>query len=291
MDQRADFSDRIVAYYPVLSGQLRSAADYVLANPLDVATRSLRAIAAASDLPPATFSRLARALGFDAYEDLREECRGIVGRRSASFTEKAAKLRSDRASGDLEGPLLDRQSSASIDNISALCRTVSHDQLERLAERLHNSRQVFVAGSLSSTGIADYLAYLMHWMTDRWHTIGNSTSAFGAALSDMGEKDSLFIISMAPFAAVSMRAAELAAARGTHVAVITDSLTCPALQNAETRIIVSTDSPQFFSSYASTVVLLETLVGMLVARAGPSAETRIAEVEAHNRRLGEYWAG
>ena len=291
MDKRVEFSDRVALRYPDLSGQLRSAADYVLANPLDVATRSLRAIAAASDLPPATFSRLARALDFDTYESLREECRGIVSRRSSSFTDKAAKLRTEREAGDQAGPLLARQSAASIENITNLYRTISPERMEALADRLHTSRRVFVAGSLSSTGIADYLAYLMHWMTDRWRTIGSSDSAFGAALSDMGEEDSLLIISMEPFAAVSMRAAELAAERGAHIAVVTDSLSCPALRHAAVPMIVATDSPQFFSSYASTLVLLETLVGMLVARAGPVAETRIGEVEDHNKRLGEYWAG
>ena len=51
------------------------------------------------------------------------------------------------------------------------------------------------------------------------------------------------------------------------------------------------DSPQFFSSYAATLVLVETIIGMLVARAGPEAMDRIAEVEARNHRLEEYWRG
>lgn len=291
MDKPVDFSDRIARRYPQLSGQLRSAADFALANPLDVATRTLRAVATASDLPPATFSRLAKALGYPSYEALREDCRTILGKRSHSFTDKAAKLQADRAAGDQAGPLLFRQANASIENITQLYKTISPERLEELANRLHNSRRVFVAGSLSSTGIADYLAYLMHWMTDRWRTIGSSDSAFGAALSDMGEEDCLLIISMEPFAAVSMRAAELASERGAHIAVVTDSLSCPALRHAAVPMIVATDSPQFFSSYTSTLVLLEALAGMLVARAGPAAETRIDEVESNNRRLGEYWDG
>ena len=58
-----------------LSPQLRQAADFVAANPIEVSFRSMRSIAGRTGLAPPTFSRLARSLGFENYEGLREACR------------------------------------------------------------------------------------------------------------------------------------------------------------------------------------------------------------------------
>jgi len=52
---------------------------------------------------------------------------------------------------------------------------------------------------------------------------------------------------------------------------------------------VATESPNFFPSYAATVVMLETLIGMVIRRSGKPAQRRIAAVENTNRQNGEYW--
>ena len=87
--------ERITRRYAGLSDKLQLAADYVADNPVDVATRSLRSVATTSGVSPATFSRLARALGYNDYEQMREDGRAAVGRRMTSFSERAQALRSN----------------------------------------------------------------------------------------------------------------------------------------------------------------------------------------------------
>ena len=58
MDAIVSIEDRISAQYGELSTKLRTAADYVAAHPVEVATRSLRSVAQSSGVSPATFSRL-----------------------------------------------------------------------------------------------------------------------------------------------------------------------------------------------------------------------------------------
>jgi DNA-binding MurR/RpiR family transcriptional regulator len=58
----------ISSKYSSLSPQLQRAARFVVENPEEVATRSLRQIAASIDMSPPTFSRLAGALGYKNYE-------------------------------------------------------------------------------------------------------------------------------------------------------------------------------------------------------------------------------
>ncbi|HRJ68673.1 MAG TPA: MurR/RpiR family transcriptional regulator, partial [Beijerinckiaceae bacterium] len=48
---------------PDLPGRLQDAGRYIVDNEFDAATRSMRDIASAAGLQPATFTRLAQALG------------------------------------------------------------------------------------------------------------------------------------------------------------------------------------------------------------------------------------
>ena len=72
---------RVAEKYSGLSEQLRKAADYVLSHPLDVASRSLRAISSESNVSPATYSRLSRVLGYDNFEQVRDSSRSLLGEK------------------------------------------------------------------------------------------------------------------------------------------------------------------------------------------------------------------
>lgn len=284
----ASFEDRLAGEYGALSTKLRAAGDFVAQHPVDVATRSLRSVSASSGLAPATFSRMARALGFETYEDLRETLRTSVGRQVSSFSEKATRLQAEAIESGAP-PFLQRQSRACAANIEAMARTVDQAKLERVADRLHAADRVLMLGTLGSTGVVEYLSYLTSFFTRDWAIAGRMGASLGAGVTELGPKDALIVITKPPFAKRAILGAEVAAQRGAYVVVITDTMSCPALARADDSFVLPTDSPQFFSSYAATLVLCETLVGMLVARSGQNAQDRINDVSATNHRLGELW--
>ncbi len=288
MQESTTIKDRIAEGYDDLSDRLRAAADFVADHPVDVATRSLRSVSAASGLAPATFSRLARALGFNDYEAMRELSRNAVGQRYESFSQRAQRLR-DEAGQGARGPLLTRQAVACIANIDSMNQTIDPERLEAAVEALHHARRVILFGACGSAGLIDYMAYMGRYFTPGWQVAGRGGAALGATMSDLGVRDAVLVITKPPFARRAILAAEMAAEQGAAVIVLSDTHTCPALKHATAGFILPSDSPQFFSSYAATLVLVETIIGMLVARAGPDAMERIAEVEARNHRLEEYW--
>ena len=93
MQETATIEERISRTYADLSDKLQVTATYVTDNPVDIATRSLRSLAATSGVSPATFSRLARALGYQDYEEMREDARAAMNQKMASFSERAHALR------------------------------------------------------------------------------------------------------------------------------------------------------------------------------------------------------
>ena len=280
--------DRVAERYAGLSEQLRKAADYVLAHPLEVASRPLRAISVDSHVSPATYSRLARALGFETFEQMKDVSRLSVGHRVSSLSDRAEILRSGKSSGQ---SMLTLQGEACIRNIEQFLDRTDRQKLERTATLLREANRVVLFGALASTGITEYMAYLANYFAPNWSLAGRLGASMGAQLTMLGPEDVVFIVTMSPYSQRAVAAAELAKEAGSDVVLVTDALECPALRHATHGFVVPTDSPQFFSSYVVTLVLIETLIAMIVAASEADATAVIQRVEAKNQELGEYWAG
>ncbi|MCR9127027.1 MAG: MurR/RpiR family transcriptional regulator [Rhodobacteraceae bacterium] len=279
--------DRVVERYPGLSAQLRRAADYVVANPLDIASRSLRSISADSDVSPSTYSRLARALGYVSYDQMKDTLRLSVGRQVLSFSEKAERLRHRHQAGET---ILDRQTEACIDNIRALTLKTDPDRLAAAVTTLRGARRVVLFGALGSAGIVEYMAYLAQYFAPTWVLAGRQGGSLASAIAGIAAGDAVLIVTKAPYVLRAVTAARLAREAGAQVIVITDMHHCPALAHATHAFIIPSDSPQFFSSYVATLAFIEALVAMFVASSEADATASIRRVEANNRALGEYWA-
>ena len=226
MENRVSINDLIGQHYEGLSPRLKLAADYVVSNLDDVASRSLRAVASGSGLNPPTYSRLAKALGLPSHETLRELCRNEIKDRGVSYAEKASLLRESRIRGANEAstPFAIRQSSSAIRNIDAQAQDIDIKQLRALADQLVDAKRVFVAGSMASNGIAQYLVYLASLAFTNWQIIGRHGVSMTTALTGVNENDVLLIIMKSPYARRSVDAAHMAHDSGAHVAVISDSI-------------------------------------------------------------------
>ncbi|MCR9137581.1 MAG: MurR/RpiR family transcriptional regulator [Alphaproteobacteria bacterium] len=293
LDNRVTINDLIAQNYEQLSPQLRIAADYVVNHFHDVASRSLRAIAAGSNLNPPTYSRLARALGLNSYEEMRELCRHEIMNRNLGYAQKASLLQASNSNERDEDriPFALRQSTSAIRNIDEFARELDVARLDAVADRLIASKRVFIAGSLASTGFAQYFGYLANLAFTHWQVIDRQGTSMTTTLTGATPDDALLIIMKDPYARRSVDATQMAHEAGAFVVVISDSILCPASRYAAHSFVVPTDSPQFFSSYVTTLVLLESLMGMVIQRSGIESSTRIKQVEVNNHRAGEYWRG
>ncbi len=281
--------DRISEHYADLSTKLRTAADYVANNPVDVATRSLRSVAHTSGVSPATFSRLARMLGFEDYEEMREAGRVAVGRKLVPFSERARSLRQSGQSQRAD-EFLHHQAKACVSNITFLDQNISGERLDAAVTALHRAKNVLLIGSMGSSGFVDYFGYQAQWFKSNWSIAGRNGVTAAAALARMEADDAIFVLSKSPYARRSILALQEARRKRLKTVVVTDSHSSPALQFADHFFVVPTETPNFFSSYAATLVLMETMMSLLLMKAGSGAESRVKDTEAHVERLGENWS-
>lgn len=283
------FDQQLFGSYAGLSDKLKQAADFVVAHPVDVASRSLRSVSREANLSPATFSRMSAAIGYASYDDLRAALRQTIAARDTAFSAGVETLQQKHDAGD--HMFHHRHVLSCSTNLSQMLDKLDASVLERCVEHFHSARRVHVLGALGSTGVAEHMTYMASMIADNWSLVGRHGASVASSLVGLSAQDVVVIITKPPFAVRSIQAAKLAAENQAFVVVITDTHTCPALTFASASFIVPTGSPHFFSSFASTLVLSEILIGMLAARAGEPVRERIEAVETQNRLLDEVWDG
>lgn len=291
MQAQTSIQARISPHLKDLSPKLKSAAEFVLAYPDEVATRTLRQVAKAANLTPPTFSRLARALDCETYDDLREICRSELKRRNRLLADKAQTLlqMSSPSSPKDKSGMFFVQSRSAMENIRALMEAIDTDKLQTAADALARARKVVLVGTTSGLAMVTYFSCMASMAFPNWHVAGAGGAMWATQLADLGSRDVVFVVSLSPHAARPIHAMRAAFDAGAKVIVITDNPDAPFLDCVTTCFLVETGSPQFFPSHVVPLLLIEGLMGMVVRRAGAKAAANIRVAEYAGRQLKEYW--
>ena len=283
-----NLSERVLPSLASLSPKLQQAALYVVEHPEEIATRSLRQVARTNEMSAPTFSRLAPALGFRDYDALRRACLSHLKVQEESFAAKARALQSTSRHDDAGGAFIVHQAGATIANINQLVNSVDSAQVEAAATALARARKVILVGMMGSRPIVEHAAYVASMAFNSWQVYGNTMGTDAAMLNETGEEDVALAIAMAPYASRAIGAARNLKRAGAHVIGITDRPSSPLCQCTDSVFLVSTETPQFFTSQAATLVLLETLIGLVVRMSGQRVSERIARIEDQCHRMGDY---
>lgn len=274
--------------YPALSPQLRQAAQHVLGAPHDVALKSMRRLAGDAGVPPSTMVRLAKAAGFESYEDMRRLFQDAVRAEGTDLVARAQWLQRLPAGGR-DDQVVGGMASAILGNVEAAFRGNETGVLASAAETLRKAKRVFVVGIGGMHPIAAYLAYVLRMALSDVRLAQPAMGTMIDELTDIAERDALVVLSVAPYASETVRTTQFAADAGARVIALTDNRTAPVAALAHSLIIVPTTSPQFFPSQAAVMGMLETLIALIVSHGDKRVLERIDAVDRHRREQGIYW--
>jgi len=283
-----DIIDRLSGLYGELSPQLRRAAQYLLDHPAEVGVSSMRAVAVAAEVHPNTLVRLARALGFDSYQDFREPFRESLRGHGESFPDRARWLQS-LAAGHSHGQLYSQMAAANLANIEHLFSATTADEVKVVADKIVASRFTYVLGVGAVYSMAHNFWYVTRMAMDKIVQLPRQGSLPSDDLLQTGPDDLLIAMSFHPFRADVVDAMRLAKSRGMTIVAITDSRSSPLALEADHVFVVPNSSPQFFSSLLSTLALLEMLTSFIIADADPQVIAHIEEFHRKRHEAGVYW--
>ena len=280
--------DRLLERLPSLSPQLRKAAQYVLDHPNHVGVGSIREVADAAAVKPNTLVRMARAAGFDGYEDFRQPIRERLLSPRGNFPDRARWLQSI-ARGGRHGRLFSDMAAAGIDNLEALYAGTTADAIKAAADRIVAAATTHVLGVGIFYGLAHNFAYLGRMALGTVEAIPREGSLPIDDLARAGSADALLAMTFRPYRSEVVEAVRAARDQGVAVIAVTDSRSSPVALGAAHSFIVSTDTPQFFSSIVAAAALLETIMAFVIADADDRVVANIESLHRRRHDLGVYW--
>lgn len=268
-------AERLRLALPNLPPQLRAAGEHLSRHPFEAATRSMRALAADCGASPASFTRLAQALGFSGWDELRA---AVIEeqRRPAPYSSRAAQ-------GAPQG--FDALREADAANLAALA-AVAPAAIADAARTLNRALRIHVAGFRSCRAVATLLHYQLRLFRPGTVLVGDA--ALDMDLGAMAPGEALILIGFAPYSRASL--ATLAAARDARLAtiVLTDSPAAPIAGGADHLLLFPIATPAFFPSLTAAVSLAQALASAVFIRGGDAALARLRASESRLEALSEY---
>ena len=269
--------------FETLSPQFRLGAKYLLDNPGEVPVRSMRKIAMDAQVRPITLIRLARLLGFDGWQDLREFFVGGFHDNATQLSNRARKMISGPGAGRLLSAMLEAQQK----NLMALSLQ-EEDSINKAAALINAAPNIHVAGFRSSYPIAFAFYYLYRLFRSSVHLIQGSAGTLELEMRPVEPGDAVLMVSYEPYSQEILRVAETAHNAGCRLIAITDSLVSPIALKADCSLLFSASSPSFFPSTAGALALVEILIAHLLAEKGEEAVKAITRTEGQLHKTGAY---
>jgi DNA-binding MurR/RpiR family transcriptional regulator len=271
---------------PSLPMRLQEVGRFVAANDYDATTRSMRDLASVAGADPASFTRLAKALGYSGWDALRAAL--TEARRPAQVSPFSGRARGRRQGPNADVSLVSDKLEAEAAGLSR----ISSDAVAGAARALHAAKRVWIAGFRSCRSVAELLNYeLRLFRPDDVQLVGGSGPEdldFGAFRSG----DAVVVIGFAPYSTASVLSARNAHRAHARVIAIADSVTAPMAEGADHLLLYeAASSPGFFPSLTGAIAIVQSLAAVTFSLGGAGAKKRLEEAEARLAAMSQYFTG
>ena len=270
---------------PSLPMRLQEVGRFVAANDYDATTRSMRDLASVAGADPASFTRLAKALGYSGWDELR-----------AALTEARRPVQASPFSGRPKirkaGPNADITLVADkLEAEAAGLARISSSSVANAAKALHAAERIWIAGFRSCRSVAELLNYQLRlFRPDRVQLVGGS----GPEDLDLGAfhaGDAVIVIGFAPYSTASVLSARAAHRAKATLIAIADTATAPMAEGADHMLLYeAAASPGFFPSLTGAIAIAQSLAAVTFVLGGGSAKRRLEETEARLAATSQYFS-
>lgn len=178
--------DHIRDSYPTLSRSYRKVADYILANPFDVAFMTATQLAAAVEVNTTTVVRFAQALGYTGYPHLLDAIRQRVRTEiQGHLVDGAATLAGDESATTRLRAWLGAQADA----LAQLFAQNPPQEIEAAATLLAAARRFFLFGEGDAAPVAALVARQLAQLGHPAFVVGGDVTQRAVVLAQLGAGD------------------------------------------------------------------------------------------------------
>jgi DNA-binding MurR/RpiR family transcriptional regulator len=259
--------DLIVRRRDGLPKRLVQVADFSIAQPQEIAFRTVAHIAGAAGVQPSTVVRFAQALGYAGFSDLQAVFRSHARDRWPDYDARLEALRAEPdGHGDDPAALLQSFVQASAVSLERLRGAIDTEALALAVRTLAAAETVFLVAARRSYPVTAYLSYALRRLGIRCELADWAGGLAPEQVTLLRPTDAMLAISFTPYAQATVDLTTAAFRRGTKVVAITDSPFSPLIQAATVWLEVAEADHLGFRSLAGSFALATTLAVGLARR-------------------------
>ncbi len=263
--------------YAQLTNSERKFAQALLDDYPGAGIASITAAAANAGVSTPTVARMVQKLGFKGYPAFHA---ALLSELQAKVSGPEAR-RAVWASEAPESHLLNRFAEAVTQNLRQTFTNIDAGQFDAAAKRLASTEgRLYVVGGRITRSLAEYAFTHFQAIRARVTHLTSSSATWPHYVLDMEEGDTLLIFDIRRYEDNLQRLAEIAAARGMHVILITDQWSSPIASVAEHAFNCWVEIPSAWDSNISTLSLVESLVAAAQEERWPDARERFERLDA-----------
>lgn len=260
---------------PSLPLRLQEVGRFVAANDYDATTRSMRDLATAAGADPAAFTRLAKALGYAGWDDLRAAL--TEARRPSEATPFSGRTKSRRGGPHAEIALVTEKFVAEAEGLPRIPAAPIADA----ARALHAAKRIWIAGYRSCRSVAELLNYELRLFRPEQVQIVGASGPDDLDLGAIRPGEAVIVIGFSPYTHASVRVARAAYAAGATLIAIADTVAAPMAEGADHVLLFeAAASPGFFPSLTGALAIAQALAAVTFALGGATAKKRLEQTEA-----------
>lgn len=264
--------EAILSRRDTMPRKLAQVAEFVIAQPDEVALGTVASLAGQIGVQPSTLVRFSQILGFTGFSGLQAVCRRKLQRRWPEYEERLRALRADSRS-DHAAALYAGFSEASIASILSLRERWDSERFAAAAQAIADGGMIYLAGNRRSFPVTAYLAYLFGRLGLRYQLLAGLAGMDDHAMDTVQPGDVMIAVGFTPYAPATVETAKIAAAKGVQVVSITDSAFSPLASIAAHWLEVAEEDFGGFRALGASFCLCMTLAAHVAELRAGSAPT------------------
>lgn len=258
-DNINEIKERIKFKLPNLTESQKEIADYIVENPQEFALRSVRELEKELKISKSTIVRLAQALGYNGFSELKSELLKIIRDNFGPIPRYKTFLSQPHEKFDFIRLIADE----TVNNIHNTLQLIDSAQYKRALDLLKNANHVYTIGVGISSCLAEIATYLFTRISINSNFMTYGTLRFTEQIINISKNDVIFAFSFPPYSKETIEAARYAKERSIKVISITDKATSEIVQFSDVFLQVFVESITISNSIMSVLVLLYSIIAQL----------------------------
>ncbi len=268
---------------PQLSKNQKKVAEYLMEHPQEMALSSITDIARHLNVAQATIVRLAKALGYSGYLEMKNEMLQRLRENLTPVERFQTELNYEPGKDDV----LVNVAQEEVKNINITLRLIDQNAFRAAVELISTCRHIYTFGLGISAFVSQIAAYVLNRITLKASALSHGSVSFIEQIIPVKEQDLLIAFCFPPYSSGTIKAARYAKTKNVPVISITDKLTAPIVEYSDVSLQAKTENRLFANSLSAINVIIYSLATATALKNREHSRQALAELA---RARSEYQA-